>query len=98
MSEKIQPSELIHIWKCEPCEAGDTLSGGETVKNLQRLGLIQSTDIGYITTSRGKYIVQRMIEHLDRLNIEVVIDIVVTEKGIKLTPEELQTIHNQGKP
>ncbi len=77
MSEKIKPSELMHIWKCEPCEAGDTLSGGESVKNLQRLGLIQSTDSGYITTSKGKYIVQRMIEHLDKLEITLVTDIAV---------------------
>lgn len=77
MSEKIKPSELIHIWKCEPCEAGDTLSGGENVKNLQRLGLIQSTDAGYVTTSKGKFIVQRMIEHLDKLEITLVTDIAV---------------------
>lgn len=77
MSEKIKPSELIHIWKCEPCDAGDTLSGGENVANLKKLGLIQQTDAGYVTTSKGKYIVQRMIEHLDKLEITLVTDIAV---------------------
>lgn len=77
MSEKIKPSELIHIWKCEPCEAGDTLSGGENVANLKRLGLVQPTDAGYVTTSKGKFIVQRMIEHLDKLEITLVTDIAV---------------------
>ncbi len=77
MLEKIKASELIHIWKCEPCESGDTLSGGETVANLKRLGLIQSTEAGYVTTSKGKFIVQRMIEHLDKLEITIVVDIAV---------------------
>ena len=77
MGEKIKPSELIHIWKCEPCDAGDTLSGGENVANLKKLGLIQQTDAGYVTTSKGKYIVQRMIEHLDKLEITLVTDIAV---------------------
>jgi hypothetical protein len=77
MSEKIRPSELIHIWKCEPCEAGDTLSGGESVATLKRLGLIQPTEAGYVTTSKGKFIVQRMIEHLDKLEITLVTDIAV---------------------
>lgn len=77
MTEKIKPSELIHIWKCEPCEAGDTLSGGENVSTLKRNGLIQSTEAGYVTTSKGKYIVQRMIEYLDKLDIVIVTDIMV---------------------
>ena len=62
---------------CEPCDAGDTLSGGENVANLKKLGLIQQTDAGYVTTSKGKYIVQRMIEHLDKLEITLVTDIAV---------------------
>ena len=77
MQEIIHPSELLHIWKCEPCETGDTLSGGERVANLKRLGLIQATEAGYVTTSKGKRIVQRLIEHLDRLEISLVTDIAV---------------------
>jgi len=77
MSEKIKPTELIHIWKCEPCEEGDTLSGGENVAALKRYGLIQLTEAGYITTRKGEYIVQRMIEHLDRLEVTLVTDIAV---------------------
>lgn len=77
MTEKIKPSELIHIWKCEPCEAGNTLSGGENVSTLKRNGLIQSTEAGYVTTSKGKYIVHRMIEYLDKLDIVIVTDIMV---------------------
>ena len=73
----IQPSELIHIWKFEPCEAGDTLSGGEKVKTLLREKLIEVTADGYVTTEKGKYIVQRMIEHLDKLEITLVTDIAV---------------------
>lgn len=44
MENKFCPSELIHIWKCEPCEDGDTLSGGERVAALKRLGLIAPTE------------------------------------------------------
>lgn len=84
MSEKISPSELIHIWKCAPCEAGDTLSGGENVANLKRLGLIQQTEAGYIVTSKGFRIVQRMIEYLDKLEIALVTDISV------FTPEKIK--------
>jgi hypothetical protein len=83
MENKIHPSELIHIWKCEPCEAGDTLSGGERVAALKRLGLIKGTDLGYVTTSQGKHIVQRLIEHLEKLEVVVVSDIAI------FTPEKL---------
>lgn len=87
MSEKIKPSELIHIWKCQPCEAGDTLSGGENVANLKRLGLVQQTEAGYMTTSKGNYIVQRMFEHLDKLEITLVTDIsVFTPSNSLITP------------
>lgn len=77
MREVIQPSELIHIWKCEPCPAGDTLSGGERVAALLRNRLIETTENGYVTTEKGKYIVQRLIEHLDKLEITLVTDIMV---------------------
>ena len=84
MSEKIHPSELFHIWKCEPCQSGDTLSGGENTANLKRLGLVKYTELGYITTSKGKYVIQRMIEHLDKLEVCVIVDItVVTPSNIK---------------
>lgn len=77
MKDTIKPTELIHIWKCEPCAAGDTLSGGENVANLVLLGLIEPTEAGYVTTSKGKHIVQRMFEHLDKLTITLVTDIAV---------------------
>ena len=49
----------------------------KTIKLEKKLGLIQQTDDGYVTTSKGKYIVQRMIEHLDKLEITLVTDIAV---------------------
>lgn len=63
--KKIKPSELIHIWKTEPCLAGDTLSGGSNVKDLMSSDLIEPTPEGYVTTSKGKQTVQRFIEFLD---------------------------------
>ncbi len=81
MSEKIKASELIHIWKMEPCQAGDTLSGGSNVADLRRAGLIEPTESGYVTTSKGKYIIQRIVEHLDRLEICLVTDISVFTPG-----------------
>ena len=66
MNRRIIPSELIHIWKTEPCEAGDTLSGGSNVKDLYRLGYIEKTESGYVTTKEGKRYVQRLIEFLDK--------------------------------
>lgn len=77
MRDVIHPSELIHIWKCEPCRPGDTLSGGERVGDLLRNRLIETTPEGYVTTDQGKYIVQRLIEHLDKLEITLVTDIAV---------------------
>lgn len=77
MREIIHPSELIHIWKCEPCQAGGMLSGGERVKTLLRNRLIEVTEDGYVTTDKGKYIVQRLIEHLDKLEITLFTDIAV---------------------
>lgn len=71
MQEKFKPSELICIWKNEPCEPGDTLSGGESVRNLVRLGLIESTSAGYVTTSAGKSVVQNMIEFLDSKKVSI---------------------------
>ena len=75
MKERFKATELIHIWKCEPCESGDTLSGGESVASLKRLGLIRKTDAGYITTRLGKHIIQRMFEYLDKCNIELLTNI-----------------------
>ena len=86
MQDKLHPSELIHIWKTEPCLSGDTLSGGENVSNLKRNGLIESTEFGYITTSKGKYIVQRLIEHLDGLKFSLVTDIVIHNSKIDTIP------------
>lgn len=65
ITRRIIPSELIHIWKNEPCEAGDTLSGGSNVKDLLQLKFIESTDKGYVTTFHGKIYIQRLIELLD---------------------------------
>lgn len=75
--EPFKPTELIHIWKCQPCEPGDTLSGGDSVKNLVRLGLIQQSQAGYMTTPKGNFIVQRLFEHLDKLNISLAVDIAI---------------------
>lgn len=77
MQDTFKASELIHIWKCEPCEAGDTLSGGDRVSTLKRLGLIENTASGYITTPKGKYIVQRLVEHLDKLETSLSVDLAV---------------------
>ena len=63
---RIVPSELIHIWKNEPCEAGDTLSGGSNVKDLLHLKYIETTESGYVTTREGKFYIQRLIEYLDK--------------------------------
>lgn len=68
----IKPSELFHIWKTEPCEAGDTLSGGSNVKDLLHLGYIETTQSGYVTTKEGKRYVQRLIEFLDKTNTNLV--------------------------
>lgn len=67
----IKPSELIHIWKTQPCQSGDTLSGGDAVKKLVRLGLITSTPLGYYTTTLGNKIVQKFIEKLDKMDIKL---------------------------
>lgn len=67
----IKPSELIHIWKTQPCQAGDTLSGGEAVKKLIRLGLVTNTPLGYYTTPLGNKIVQKFIEKFDKLDIKL---------------------------
>lgn len=77
MADKITPSELIHIWKNEPCEPGDTLSGGSNVAELKRFGLIESSCSGYVTTANGKRIVQRLIEYLDKLEVTLTVDIAV---------------------
>ncbi len=72
MQRKIVPSELFHIWKNEPCEAGDTLSGGSNVKDLYHLGYIEKTQTGYVTTKEGKFYIQRLIEFLDKTNTNLV--------------------------
>lgn len=76
-SEPFKPTELIHIWKCQPCEAGDTLSGGDSVKKLVRLGLIHQSQDGYMTTQRGNFIVQRLFEYLDKLNVSLSVDVAI---------------------
>lgn len=75
--ESFKPTELIHIWKCQPCESGDTLSGGDSVKTLVRLGLIHQSQSGYMTTPRGNFIVQRLIEHLDKLHVSLSVDVAI---------------------
>ena len=82
MNETINPSELIHIWKNEPCFSGDTLSGGERVSKLKRAGLIHyEDDKGFSTTSKGKRVIQLLIEHLDKLHVEIVVDVLISEKA-----------------
>lgn len=85
MNEIVYPSELLHIWKLEPCMAGDTLSGGERVNALKRAGLIEYVEeAGYVTTSKGKRVVQLLIEHLDKLQVSLVVDIsIFTPSNLK---------------
>lgn len=79
-TERFSSSDLFCIWKTEPCEAGDTLSGGENVAQLKRLGLIENTESGYVTTLKGRVTIQLLIEHLDKakMALETKINVIQT--------------------
>lgn len=66
---KISIAELFCIWKTQPCEAGDTLSGGETVACLRREGLIHPTEKGYVVTQKGEQVIQKIISEIDKAQV-----------------------------
>lgn len=63
--KKIYFSELLCIWKTQPCQAGDTLSGGERVADLRRKGLIEATEKGYIVTPAGQRVFDMIVGKID---------------------------------
>ncbi len=82
MYDRIIPSELFAIWKTQPTEPGDTLSGGENVANLVRLGLIEKTAAGYICTPKGAAVIQRLIEYLDKMEVVLSVHVQVFDRSV----------------
>ena len=69
--KKINVIELFHIYITQPCEAGDTLSGGEHVAHLRRLGLIANKENGYVVTDKGQYVLDRIIIEINRQGVYI---------------------------
>lgn len=68
--------ELMHIALNGPLDAGDTLSGGEAVANLNRLGFIKRDAGGdYIVSEEGKNVLRRIAVMADRLHPAISIDV-----------------------
>lgn len=64
---KIKPSELIRIWKDQPCQWFDQSNSGDLLK----LDLIAISNDGYVTTQNGEHLVQKMLLFLDS-NMDIV--------------------------